>query len=363
MAKPTIHFAYSVPLGAGNIRRAIDKAITLTHMRPLHRGASDFLIPWQQPIRAPHSITHNLLNAFKEKGYPVKLYSFYEHTVCNMKPGDIFAGMALPSGGMGQVRSDTDDKTSVTSRTLREFPSNKNFIILPYAHDDMYVNWQKELIAENAKAGGGAIMIGGEIWERDWQEKSPLKDISPIRKTHVIMGIDPADYAFVKTKFNPKGKRRYLYIGHTAWYKNTAELERIAAAMPEFEFAHIGGGDVKGWKKLANFATLTKEYASKLAEEYDVFVNTSTADPQATTILEQMCFGLVVASTPETGYEYPSLVLLSTTDTAKNVALLKELQYADESELRKRTAESRKIAETRHTWNAFTKKITDFMNI
>ena len=100
-----------------------------------------------------------------------------------------------------------------------------------------------------------------------------------------------------------------------------------------------------------------------MSEEYDIFVNTNPADPGATTIVEQMCMGFVVACTPETGYEYPSIVALSTTDTEKNVALLKALQYADESELLEMTRTNKEIAETRHTWVKFTKKITDFMEI
>lgn len=360
--KPIVHLAYTVPLGRTRARRALDKALRLMHVTPLHRFARDALIPWQHPIRAPHSITHNLLDAIRARGYDVRLYSLYEHTVADIKDGDIFIGQPVPQGGFGAQRSLIDDRASVTSRTIRKFPSERNFIIMPYAHDERYSVFAKDLIRENNQAGGGTIFIGGKIWERDWEKSSPLADLGPLRKIHLTaMGVDPAEYPFVKKRFNPKGRRRYLYIGHTAWYKNTIELERIAARMPEYEFAHIGGGEVRGWKKLSNFATLTPEYMSKLAEEYDIFVTVSTADPQATTIVEQMCFGFAVACTPETGYEYDSIVPLSTTNTNMNREKLLELQFEEEDALLVRTRQNRDYAVRFHNWEGFTGSIMSFV--
>jgi hypothetical protein len=294
----------------------------------------------------------------------VRLYRYNEHTVASMRPGDIFIGEPLPLGGYGEVRASIDDPESITSRTVREFPSERNFILMPYAHDEQYAGFLKGVVGENAKAGGGALFIGGKIWERDWETRSPLAELGPLRKVHLTaMGIDTSQYPLVKKQFNAKGKRKYLYIGHDAWYKNTAELERIAARMPEYEFAHIGGGNVRGWKKLSNFAVLTAEYMSRLAREYDIFVNVSSADPQATTIIEQMCFGLTVACTPETGYEYKTLTLLGAHDTEQNVQRLRTLQEVGEDELIARAQENRRLVEQDHTWEQFTDTALDFVGI
>ncbi|MSU73681.1 glycosyltransferase family 1 protein [Candidatus Kaiserbacteria bacterium] len=362
--KPTVHLAYTIPFGATYARRGIDKALSLVRLPPLYRSAKDALIPWQKPIRAPHSITYNLIRAIRARGYQVRLYNFYEHTVANVRPGDIFIGQPAPLGGHGEKRALEDDPASVTSRTIREYPSALNFLIMPYAHDEQYSLFWKDLLRKNNAAGGGAIFIGGKIWERDWETKSPFADIGFLRKVHLTaMGVDPREYPFCKKHFNQKGKRKYLYIGHSAWYKNTAELERIAERMPEYEFVHIGGGEVKGWKKRSNFAVLTPEYVEKLAEEFDIFVNTSTADPQATTILEQMCIGLAIACTPETGYDYSSLIMLSTHDTEQNVRSLCALQDAEEGDLLARARENRRIAEDKHKWKQFTDTALDFVGI
>lgn len=361
--RPTVHLAYTVPLGKTLLRRGIDKLIRITGVTPLHRRANDALIPWQHPIRAPHSITRNLLNAIRARGYDIRLYSLYEHTVADIREGDIFIGQPVPQGGFGAQRAHIDDPKSVTSRTIREFPSKRNFIIMPYAHDAEYSLFAKDLYKTNAEAGGGAIFIGGAIWERNWKEQSPLADIGDLRKIHVTeMGIDVQEYPMVKTKFNPKGKRKYFYIGHTAWYKNAPQLEAIAAAMPEHSFVHIGGGELHGWDN-RGFASLTPAFMRTIAEECDIFVNVSSADPQATTIVEQMCFGFAVACTPETGYDYPTIATLRTSDTDHNVRVLSDLQTADESDLIARAQEHRRIAVERHGWPQFTNKVLDFAEI
>lgn len=359
MTKPTLHFAYTIPLAPSRARRAVDKVLRLSHLPPLYRGAQDWFIPWRRPIRSPHCITYHLLRAFKQR-YNVKLYNMYEHTRARLGQDDIFIGQPVPIGGFGPIRPDRDDPLSVTSQTVRHYPDHQTYVIMPYTHDPLYVSWTRPLLRDHR---GGLILVGGEIWSEHWAEVSPLRDLPIVRKVHVPMGIDPADYPRVKQSFNPPGRRKYLYIGHTDWYKNTVELERIAAAIPNFSGGHIGGGVVKGWTKISDFASLTPELMSQLAREYDIFVNTSTADAQATTILEQMCFGFVVACTPESGYGHSSLIRLSTHDTAANVAALERLQQVPEDELRAIAALNRSTAEREHDWASFTSRITDFMGI
>lgn len=355
-----LHFIYTVPRSESLARRVVDKAIGASNgiIPPLHRSGVDAFIPWKHPIRAPHSISYHLLGALKKRA-PTRFYSMYEHGVCKVAKNDLVLAQPLPLGGFGSTRPKTDDPRSVTSRTIREHRATRNIIIMPYAHDELLVSWAHDLLSHTSEV----VFIGGKIWSEQWEERSPFADLTFERRIHVDMGIDPIDYPRVKSRFNPKGKRKYLYIGHTSWYKNTNELERIAELIPHFEGGHIGGGSIRGWKKIANFADLTPEYMSKLAEEYDFFVNTSTADAQATTILEQMCFGLIVACTPESGYDHPSLIRLHTSDTRHNVRILSALQDKDEDELLAITEENRRIAVTQHSWERFTTQILDFIGL
>ena len=53
---------------------------------------------------------------------------------------------------------------------------------------------------------------------------------------HLDIAIHSADLPFIKEKFNPVEKRRTLYIGHTAWYKNTSLLESLVERLPKKYF-------------------------------------------------------------------------------------------------------------------------------
>src|SRR3989304_5857863 len=65
----TIHFIYSVPRPSNIVSRVINKLIAKSNfIPPLYRNANDFFIPWRKPIRAPHSISYNLLSEFKKYG-------------------------------------------------------------------------------------------------------------------------------------------------------------------------------------------------------------------------------------------------------------------------------------------------------
>lgn len=360
MSKPTIHFAYTVPMGSTLLRRGIDKLIRVSNIiPPLHRLGSDALIPWQHPIRAPHSISYNLLHAFRAKGYPVRFYSILEKGAVPLKDGDIFIGQPIPEGGFNESRPSHDDVHSVTSATIRANPRAKTFLIMPYTHDSLYVSWAKDLVSQPMS---GLICVGGDIWQRNW-ERSPFADLSIAKRTNAIMGIDSKDYPFIKKSFNQPGKRKYLYIGHTGWYKNTLQLEAIAQRIPGFEGGHLGSGTIRGWKKIADFAALTPTFMEEIAREYDIFVNVSTADAQATTILEQMCFGFIVAASYESGYDHPSIVQLSPHDTEFNVRALTALQNADESELFARAQENRATAVREHSWDQFCRTVTEFIGI
>jgi glycosyltransferase involved in cell wall biosynthesis len=357
----TIHFIYTVPRGDTLTRRIIDRAIAMLRIiPPLHRWGIDMLIPWRTPIRAPHSISYHLLHALKaygrEAGYRVRFYSMYEKGVCPMKEGDILIATPKQKGSLG-TPTDSPDHDSITWRTLEAYPRHKKYIIMPYANDVQLVSWCKELMQ---KHGEHVIFLAGKIWMDQW-DRSPLRDTGIKNILRLDMGIDLAEYPMVKTHFNPKGKRKYLYIGHTAWYKNTAELEHIAAMMPDFEGGHIGNGTIRGWKKIADFADLTPAFMERIAKEYDIFVNTSTGDAQVTTVLEQMCFGFAVACTPESGYAYPSLFKLSTHDTAENIRVLTMIQTMDEQELLARAKENREIARTTHSWKRFCDQVIDFI--
>ncbi len=351
--RPTVHFIYTVPRGSVAYR-ALGRLLTSVGLPPLHRLGIDVLIPWKRPIRAPHSISFHLLHAL-QKRYRVRFYSIYEHTVAPVRSGDLVLAQPAPVTTDNPPRQ--IDKEAVTHRTFYEHPEVKKIIIMPYSGDSLYTAWWKDLVRDH---GANCIFLCGKIWIDRWN-LSPFKGLSIKRLLRLNMCIDQDEYPLVKSSFNSKGKRGYLYIGHVSWYKNTSQLERIAEAMPEYTFGHIGGGHIRGWEKISEFADLTPQFMAKIAEVYDVFVNCSTADPQATTILEQMCFGFAVACTPESGYTYDSVIPLSTTDTIFNVKQLLKLQNLDQEILLEWSKKNREYARLFHHWEAFSKEIMKYI--
>jgi hypothetical protein len=353
-----IHFVYRAPRYSSFLGKLSEKlafSIGLPKGIPALWRNGKYL-PWRTPVRAPHSISFNLLKALGKLD-TVKFYDLYEKTVCNMKSGDSL--LCVPVQAYDGKQWNDPAVYRVTARTLEAYKDRTDiakFVIMPYTHDPLYNRTTEELIRRHGK---NLIIVSGKYWTDSW-DRSPIKGYVE-NLLRVNMGIDASEYPVVKTRFNPKGKRRYLYVGHTGFYKNTAELERIAAAIPGFEGGHIGGGTIKGWTKLADFADLTPEFMAKIAKDYDIFLNTSTADASPTTILEQMCFGFAVACTPESSYDYESLTMLSTDDTALNVRALEELQQLDEEELLARAKRNRRYAIDFHNWDGICGKIAAFI--
>lgn len=359
MNERTIHFIYSVPRPSGIAWRVINKLLSKSKIiPPIYRNGNDLFIPWRTPVRAPHSISYNLLHEFKKYG-KVRYYSLYENTICNLKDDDILIG--VPAQDQSVIPWKKPDYNTVFFKTIQKYPNHKNlYMLIPYSNEPQYLRWANEII-EKYGENLNLALLGGKIWFDNWNE-SPWKDYAIKNKVRVDMGIDADSYPIVKKKFNPKGKRGFLYTGHTSWYKNTAQLEKIAEMLPDFAFGHVGGGNIKGWKKIVDFADLNEEFMINIAEEYDFFINVSR-DAQVTTVLEQMCFGIVVACTPESGYTCPSLIPLSTDDTPRNVEVLKELQIMDEEKLLAIAQRNRAYAINHHSWKQFCDTITSFMRL
>lgn len=355
----TIHFVYSVPRPSNIIWRGINKLISKTNIiPPLCRNGNDLFIPWRKPVRAPHSISYNLLHELKRHG-KVKFYSMYENTVCGLKEDDILIG--VPSQDHSTVPWVKPDYNTVFIKTLQKYPYHKHlYMLIPYSNEPQYLSWANELIEKYGRNLNLAL-LGGKIWLDNW-DKSPWKGYPIKRKIRLDMGIDALSYPVIKKKFNPKGKRGFFYVGSALWYKNIPQLEKIAEQMPGYTFGYVGGGPIKGWEQIASFVDLNEEFMSEISKKYDFFINVSR-DAQVTTVLEQMCFGMVVACTPESGYVCPSLIPLTTDDTAYNVEALKKLQYMDENDLLEIARRNRGYAISHHSWKQFTDAVLSFVGL
>jgi glycosyltransferase involved in cell wall biosynthesis len=118
----------------------------------------------------------------------------------------------------------------------------------------------------------------------------------------------------------------------------------------------IGDGpEIRGITRISKSRDLTPEFMSKIAEDFDFFVSPAIADPNPTTILESMAWGFPVICTPQSGYYetgYRRNIFID--NIKKSVNVLKDMQYANESELLKMADEAREIVIANYNWDKFT---------
>lgn len=342
-----VHFAYAVPRRqyrptrvSERLRRVSEWAGERLGIEPRYRRAG--IEARTRPVRAPHSITYNLFRFLRERA-PTLLYDWDEHICPRVEPDDVILGHPHP------------DPETVIQRLFREdVKCRLRALMFPIHHGIPCINRFTLPLVEQASIVFG---IMGPYWydTLDTCQFAPWKS----KIIRLDMAVDAADYPFIKKSFNPACRRGYLYIGGNRPEKGTDVLSKTMAALSDYPRAWIGPGEeIPNMRRLAGYANLTPEFVSRLAREYDFFVNTSVSDANPTTILEAMAWGFPVACTPQSGYyNMPSIITLSTTDIEANVAALLDLQHAPEDYLADLNRANRTLVETHYTWGRFCARV------
>lgn len=337
----TVHFAYAVPRlrRVRGLSRSLAKYNLVRQklsLPPSYR--SGWLPGLPVPLAAPYSITVNLLR-FLQRKLRCKLYDWQEQGAIPYGPDDIVLGHPHP-----------DISTVVQQAFLSGRPCRAKVLVLPIHHALASVN---EYVLPLLDQADIVLGIMGPYWYdtlgssflAPWQHKIVRLD----------MAINASEYPRVKNQFNAPGSRGFLHVGYNVPEKGPEVLAATMERLPEFRKGWIGAGDKIAFiPRIAPFAYLTPEYVGKLADLYDIFVNTSVSDANPTTILEAMAWGFPVACTPQSGYyNMPSLMPLSTSDITANVQTLTKMQYASDEQLQQLSATNRSLVETHYTWDRF----------
>ena len=147
----------------------------------------------------------------------------------------------------------------------------------------------------------------------------------------------------LKTKFNPPGKRRFLFIGRNDPMKGIDLLTKLLSEGREF----LRWVDWR-WPGYPRYSQglptpgSHPEFMQQIAERFDFFITTGVADPNPTTILESMSWGFPVICTPQSGY-YETTYLRNVyhDNIPRSLEVLDELQYAKEEDLMAMANEAR----------------------
>ena len=176
----------------------------------------------------------------------------------------------------------------------------------------------------------------------------------------IDLAVDRNEFPIIKREFNPPGKRKFIYIGHTADHKNTFYLSQIAHALTEMEFGWIGSGNgINGVKAYGNMNFETHA-AKEIISQFDFLITVGSADGNPTTILESMAWGLIPVCTPQSGYAgYPGIVNIPLNNLIEAVPILKQLQYCPESTLLTLQRVNYEALDNHFNWDRFSRQVME----
>ena len=296
-------------------------------------------------ISTPDAIGRNLAQRLrKQYNYEVVQHNWSDTTVIQPDTGDVLLGHPHPF-----------PKTCF--RLSSQQPGWRRVLALaPYNHGDgVQVAFYQTFIARCDLY----LAITGNYWFNT-VDHSIFAHWKP-KMRHIDLAVDRADFPVLKTTFNPPGKRRFVYIGHSGWTKNPEFLERIAKRMPDVHFSWIGTvrrRQIAGFEPLG-YQDFSNDSVKQRLSTFDFMITASKSDANPTTILESMAWGLIPVCTPQSGYVgYPGIPNISL-DTEKAVETLHQLQQMPEAALREMQVMNWEALDAHFNWDRFAKQVVE----
>jgi hypothetical protein len=239
-------------------------------------------------------------------------------------------GSLTPDAGAALLGHPHPNPFSLFRRSASRPGWGRVLMICPFNGDLRQVAWLDPVLA----LSDAYLAITGSFWMRA-ARREPFRAWLP-RMRQLDLAVDRRDFPRVKRRFAGKGKRSFLFVGHSGWPKNTSYLSRLALAMPEWRFSWAGSGSepVPGLRALGSL-DFTKKESLAIVAEHDFMITLGTADANPATILEAMAWGLIPVCSPQSGYDSERGVInLPLNDLEKGLAVLRRLQQLPESRLK-----------------------------
>ena len=354
----TCHFVYSVP--SYKREKCFNqfwhkvKYILYTYGLPVNlvgcrQPDEDIFSLW--PVQSPYENTKHIYRALS-KLFSTYIYHSTERVKIKLKPDDIFLGHPyFPHTGK---------EKGVTEHAIHSKGRPKVLAMITPLHCDTKINTThiNKAFLDHVNSLMPKVdmlfAIMGQYWWDQW-DNSPYAHWKP-KMVRLDMAVDVNHYPYIKKHFNKPGKRKIFYIGKNDPMKGTEFLSRLARKMTNYQFGWIGSGpNIDGVKRISYERHLNPSFMSKIAEDYDIFISTSKADPNPTTILEAMAWGFPVVCTPQSGYyetDYRFNIHADRLDDSIDV--LKKLQQLPDRDLHKIACQARTVVENDYNWSKFT---------
>jgi hypothetical protein len=299
------------------------------------------IYPHGPQINCPEAIGRNLAARLAKK-YEVTSYHWALLGKLKPDPEAALIGHPHPS------------PLTLFRRSAAQYGWGRVLMLAPYNGEARQMAWYEPAL----RHADEFLAITGPYWAKR-VAKGPLARWQP-RMHPLDLAVDRGDFPRVKRRFNPPGKRRFLYIGYAGWPKNTDYLSKLALRLPGWDFGWLGaakGPAIPGLKRLGrvDFATAA---AKKLVAGYDFMITVGSADANPATILEAMAWGLLPVCSPQSGYEgKPGIVNVPLDDVEGALKVLRGLQAAPDAVLRKRVAANDAALKAHYHWDRFAKDV------
>jgi len=276
--------------------------------------------------------------------YRVVHYEWDSAQVARPGPDDVLLGHPHPA------------PWTVFRRSAKQQGWKRVIILSPYCHGDLA---QVAFLDPIVPRCDLYLAITGNHWYSS-AGHSAFSHWFP-KMVHVDLAVDRADFPVLKKRFKEPGRRSFLYIGHTAWYKNTAYLSEIARLMPDTEIGWIGSGvrDIPGLTALGRH-DFSGPGAKHVISQYDFMLTVGRADANPATILESMAWGLIPVCTVQSGYVgYPGIPNIPLDDAPQAVEILKGLQFLPQERLNEMQQANWDALDTHFNWNRFANQVIE----
>lgn len=297
------------------------------------------IYPHGPQINCPEAIGRNL-GKYLARHY--KVHGYHWATVGRLKPDPEAALVGHPH----------PSPLTLFRRSAAQEGWGKVVMLAPFNAEPRQMAWYEPALSHCDVFAA----ITGPYWWRA-MEQGPFVRWKP-RMRRLDLAVDPKDFPRVKRSFAPQGKRRFLYIGHSGWPKNTDYLSEIALSFPDWGFSWLGPGKaIPGVKHLGK-VDFSKPEARLLVAGYDFMITVGSNDANPATILEAMAWGLLPVCSPQSGYEKEAgIVNVPLNDLAGARKVLQRLQSEPEARLRARMKLNDVALKRRFSWDRFGREV------
>jgi glycosyltransferase involved in cell wall biosynthesis len=305
-------------------------------------GTVHLIYPHGPLIATPDAIGRNLGERLEAR-YKVVYHDWTDRDDIHPEPGDVLLGHPHPSRG------------TVFRRSSLHSGWQRVILLAPFSTDLAQVAFLDSVIRHCDLF----LAITGPYWF-DRLEGSACSHWKP-KMVRLDLAIDRGDFPPIKSGFNEPGRRSFVYIGHTGWWKNTPYLTDLARRLPGIEFAWIGSGN----RPIAAVQALgPQDFRTKasrdLVARFDFMLTVGSHDANPTTILEAMSWGLIPVCTPQSGYDnIPTVPNVPLGDVDKAAQMLLDLETLAADDLMEMQRRNWDLLKAHYTWDRFAGRVIE----